>query len=57
MVGAWHLTRVPVILVGLGLAALFLTVQLSINVPRKESVCPATNAVVTQDLLEQTVVR
>ena len=49
MDAAWHLTRAPVIPAGPERAVLFLTVQLSINVQEKESVCPVTCVVVTQD--------
>ena len=47
----------PVILAGLGQAVLFLIVHLWIIAPGKESVFPATNADVTQDLLGQTAVK
>ena len=57
MDAAWHLTNVPVTMVGQARAVPFLTVQLSISAPRMESVFQATSVAVSRDLPEQTVVR
>ena len=46
---ARHSTNAPVTMVGLERAARFLTVQLSISVPGKESVLQATCVAVTRD--------
>ena len=48
MDAAWHLTNARVTMAGLERAARFLTVQLSINVPGKESVSQATCVAVTR---------
>ena len=50
MDAAWHSTNVSVTMAGLEQAAGFLTALMSISVPEKESVLPATCVAVTRDL-------
>ena len=49
MDAAWHSTNAHVTMAGLERAAPFLTVQLSISVPGKESVLQAICVAVTRD--------
>lgn len=56
MDAVWRMKFVPVTMDGLGQVVPFQTVKMSIIALAKESVCPSTIVVVTQDTLGQTAV-